>query len=321
MKQTIHSPLAQPGPYGYPMRFGVRHAGIKGFKIYGAHHSQPFRYIEWHTRRLVLHQSAHKRDKSPALSFSPVDDEAATFTIKVHDRKLSTVQEDAEQGQDQAGNGAIEEAPTEETPEAASDTEATTNLEIPMEHTRCRPVTFRFEIPVPTASSTTTTILEAFEWRRAPRHCQETRGIRKKSLPVLETGDERMPDEKFVYAPSGSVLVRLGPVSRTSNTAITATATPVSFTGKNRPLGYTRDGEEIVASYTASRDYRAWWYFQFWGAGASGELGEAFTHVAVMSAMAVFQDEQAEKRANAAVNTLSGEVGNACRYVAWYHWS
>lgn len=67
MKQTIHSPLAQPGPYGYPMRFAVRHAGIKGFKIYGAHHSQPFRYIEWHTRRLVLHQSAHKRDKSPAL--------------------------------------------------------------------------------------------------------------------------------------------------------------------------------------------------------------------------------------------------------------
>lgn len=243
-----------------------------------------------------------------------MDDEAATFTIKVHGRKLSTIQEDGQQNEDPSTNGPIEETPNEEAPQAVSDTEATTDFEISMDHTRCRPVTFRFELPVPTTSSTTTTTtttLEAFEWRRAPKHCQETRGIRKKSLPVLETGDERMPDEKFVYAPSGSVLVRLGPVFRNSNNAIIATENAVSFAGKSRPLGYTRDGEEIVASYTASRDYRAWWYFQFWGAGASGELGEAFTHVAVMSAMAVFQDEQAEKRANAAVKTLSGEVGNA----------
>jgi hypothetical protein len=71
---------------------------------------------------------------------------------------------------------------------------------------------------------------------------------------MMETGDERPSEEKYVYGPSGSILVRMN-------------GTRVS-PGKDTPLGFTRQGEEIVASYTNSRDGTAWYYFQFWGAGA-----------------------------------------------------
>jgi hypothetical protein len=155
-------------------------------------------------------------------------------------------------------------------------------MTIPMEHIRCRPVSFQFSIPITTTTSTdTTTTVETFEWRRAPRNCFETRGIRKKTLPVMESGDERPPEEKHVHYPSGSVLVRLG-----------GARCPPGF---DTPLGFTHQGEEIVASFTDSRDRKAWYYFQFWGAGATGELGEVFTHVAVMSGMAVWQDEGEER--------------------------
>jgi hypothetical protein len=276
------------------MRFGVRLAGLKGFKIYGADPKQPCRYVELHTRRQVLHESAHKKDKSPAVitvnenwpswSLFPLDDESATFTITVHNNNKPPTGSPDDTG---SGDGDVE---------AADQT-------IDMDHTRCRPVTFKFELAVPTTqadddSSTTpaNTTLETFEWRRAPQACQETRGIRKKTLPVLETGDDRLPEEKYVYAPSGSVLVRLGSGGKR--------CTP----GRDRPLGFTRDGEEIVASYTSSRDYRAWYYFQFWGSGATGELGETFTHVAVMSGMAVYQDEEGERarRGKAAGSSSSG---------------
>lgn len=280
-------PLSQPGPHGYPVRFGVRLAGMKGFKIYGADPKQPFRYIEWHTRRQVLHETAHKKDKSPALvtvhenwpswSILPLDEDAAAFTITVHNKKTSDgpVDGDAETADnandtnDQPSNNADSEAPDQT---------------IDMDHTRCRPVTFQFTLPITAPQpdgTTTTTTLETFEWRRAPQACQETRGIRKKALPMMETGDERLPEERFIYSASGSVLVRLNG----------ARCEP----GNDRPLGFTKQGEEIVASYTDSRDYRAWYYFQFWGSGATGELGEVFTHVAVMSGLAVFQDEEEER--------------------------
>ncbi|KAK3299599.1 uncharacterized protein B0H64DRAFT_455695 [Chaetomium fimeti] len=309
-KQTVqqpnpNSPLGQPGPHGYPMRFGVRLAGFKGFKIYGANPKQPCHYVELHTRRQILHESARRKDRSPAIvtvnenwpswSLFPLDDESATFTITVHNNvKQATPSPDgsstpeSEAGESQTAEGEAAEG------EAAAD--LITDLIIDMDHTRCRPVTFQFTLPIPSpqtdGSTTSTTTLETFEWRRAPQACQETRGIRKKTLPPLETGDDRLPEEKFVYAPSGSVLVRLGGSGAgDGSSSSSARCTP----GRDRPLGFTRDGEEIVASYTASRDYRAWYYFQFWGAGATGELGEAFTHVAVMSGMAVYQDEEAER--------------------------
>ena len=41
-----NSPLSQPGSHGYPMRFGLRLAGIQGFKIHGADPKQAFRYVK-----------------------------------------------------------------------------------------------------------------------------------------------------------------------------------------------------------------------------------------------------------------------------------
>ncbi|KAK4154803.1 hypothetical protein C8A00DRAFT_32398 [Chaetomidium leptoderma] len=278
---TAKSPLSQPGPHGYPMRFGVRLAGLKGFKIYGVDPKQPVRYIEWHTRRQILHESAHKKDKSPALvsvhanwpswSIFPLDDDAAAFTLTVHNNKNNNNKKNKNDNNNKNKNNKNKTStgPDDSSAEAA-------DLTIDMDHTRCRPVTFQFELPVRAAD-----VVETFEWRRAPRASHETRGIRKKALPMMETGDERPPEEKFVYSPSGSVLVRLGGNKRCA-------------AAKDRPLGFTRDGEEIVASYTDSRDYRAWYYFQFWGSGATGELGETFTHVAVMSGLAVWNDEQEE---------------------------
>jgi hypothetical protein len=99
---------------------------------------------------------------------------------------------------------------------------------------------------------------------------------------MMETGDKHLQEDKFVYWVSESILVRLGG-RRCAR-------------GKDRPLGFTKDGEKIVASYIDSRDYyRSWYYFQFWGSGATGERGETFTHVAVMSDMAVSLDEEAQR--------------------------
>ncbi len=302
-KDIFVSPLSLPGPYGYPVRFGVRAAGWKGFKVYGDDPKLPFRYIEWHARRQILHEGAHKGDKTPALvtvrlnwlaqSEFPDDDDASAFTITVHDNKKNgkntaealipssvsrgfTLQLPVN-GPPAVGLLAIEAATVE--PPTPSPPEQT----IPLEHTRCRPVTFQFTLPIETTATTgTTTTHETFEWRRAARACRETRGIRKKTLPAIESGDERPPEERFVYDPSGSVLVRLE-------------GGPRFPAGHDTPLGFTRKGEEIVASYAGSRDRKAWCYFQFWGAGATGELGEAFTHVAVMSGLAVWQDEGQER--------------------------
>ncbi|KAL2145883.1 hypothetical protein VTI28DRAFT_5965 [Corynascus sepedonium] len=298
----FESPLSLPGPHGYPMRFGVRLAGLKGFKIYGADPKQPCHYVELHARRQILHESAHKRDKSrvlvtvqenwPSRSLFPLDDELATFTITVHGNKAASKLDgngdgDGDGSENDNGNIGANSAAARDT---VGQLEVADQI-IDMDHVRCRPVTFQFQLAVPTITTTpkdtrnsdgANTTLETFKWRRAPPACQETRGIRKKTLPVLETGDERLPEERFVYAPSGSVLVRLGPNGKRC------------APGRDRPLGFTRAGEEIVASYTGSRDYGAWYYFQFWGAGATGELGETFTHVAVMTGMAVYQDEEDE---------------------------
>jgi hypothetical protein len=290
-------PFLQPGPHGYPMRFAVRLAGPKGFKIYGADPGEPIHYIECHSRHQVLHETGHKKDKSPAQvsihsnwpswSIRPVDTDVPAFTITVHNNDTTTNPSQDNANADNASN------------------EANDDQTINLEHTRCRPVTFQFQLPIPTSTTTDATTdtttpppVETFEWRRAPHACHETRSIRKRTLPLTETGDERPPEERFVYAPSGSILVRLNsPNKRASLTSSVVTTTPGTGTDRDQnrqPVGFTNEGEEIVASYTNSRDYRAWYYFQFWGSGATGELGEVFTRVAVMSGLAVWQDEEDE---------------------------
>lgn len=325
------SALAHPGPYGYPVRFGVRQAGPKGYKIYGANHRDPMRYIEWHTRRFILHHSGHKKPGSPALitvhenwspgSEFPEDDHKPTYTITVHGQDSNASQHRPHTGPDGI--------PATHQPTASP----TADQLIGLVHTHCRPVTFQFQLPIATSSSsssttTTTTTLETFEWRRAPINCHETRGIRCRKLPALETGDRRpLRKRKRVWCPNGSILVWV----RKGSATITATAglppTPAAATPPTRaptdtpaapptlqPLGYTPSHEPILASYTTTRDCHASLYFQFWGPAASGSLGETFTHVAVASGMAVWHDEKVERRLKGEFGDMPGE-GAAGRVV------
>ncbi|AEO58472.1 hypothetical protein MYCTH_2036724, partial [Thermothelomyces thermophilus ATCC 42464] len=286
------SPLSEPGPHGYPKRFAVRMAGLRGFKIYGADRRRPCHYVELHARQQVLRGSGRRRDKSRALvtvqenwpswSLFPLDDEPATFTVTIHHHHL--IPDPHHDGGDDDGGLVRADETT-----------------IDVDHVRCRPVTFRFQLAVPTTpadatgsgsggGSTSRTTLETFEWRRAPPACWETRGIRKKTLPAMATGDERPPEEKFVCSPSGSVLVRLG-----GGGGGGGGGQRCAPGGRDRPMGFTRAGEEILASYARARGcggVRC--YFQFWGSAAAGTLGEAFTHVAVMTGLAVYQDEEDE---------------------------
>jgi hypothetical protein len=318
------------------MRFAVRIAGLKGLKVYGDDAQQPIRFIEVHTRRQVLHASGHKKDNSPALvsiqanwptwSLLPIGDKPA-FTITIHN---------SNNNQDPADG----------------DEASSTDLTIPMEHTCCRPVTYRFSLPAISTttdnnSSTASTpdpgpddanpdpspeeaeaeAEEIFEWRRAPA-CHETRGIRKKTLPALETGDRRPPETALhtLLAQPGAVLVRLTgarwppqtatrpttssstTTSTTTTTSMTATATDAATeTAARRPLGFTKQGEEIVASWTEARDCLPRYYFQFWGAGAAGALGETFTHVAVLTGAATYLDAIAER-----ARRRGGRGGGGC---------
>jgi hypothetical protein len=291
------------------MRFAVRLAGVKGLKIYGEDADKPVRFIEVHSRRQILHSSAHKKDKSPALvsiqsnwpswSLYPLDDEA-TFTITVH----------------------------RDNPEGIDTNDDAQPTTIPMEHTRCRPVTYQFTLPghllnsntrstnttitTETEAARTSTSGETFEWRRSPT-CTETRGIRKRTLPVLETGDERPPESPPIFDLPGAVLVRTTTKPTTATATTTTDSNSSSHTGPNRPLGYTRQGEEIVASWMMARDLKPRYYFQFWGAGATGELGPWFTHVAVLTGVAVYMDQISEERRDG--DEIGGGRGGAGRRV------
>ena len=331
-RSAPESALAQPGPHGYPVRFGVRTAGWKGYKIYGADHKEPVRYIELHTHRLSLHDGAHKRSGSPALvtvngnwsvgSQFPEDDHKPTYILTVHSQD-SIVAPDGTYTSSYDASTTAEPA-----------TSPTTDQIISLAHTHCRPVTFQFQLPVTTAtssSSRTTTTLETFEWRRAPINCHETRGIRSRKLPGLKTGDPRPPPEKRVWHPNGSILVRLRKEEDTTQSippspeqeknaspnppAQQADTTPSNTTPSTtpsqpplQPLGLTPTGEPILASYTTTRDCHADIYFQFWGPAATGSLGETFTHVAVASGLAVWEDELRERRIRAELDMAVARV-------------
>ncbi|KAJ4289967.1 hypothetical protein N0V88_006768 [Collariella sp. IMI 366227] len=315
--------ISQPGPYGYPTRFAVRCAGPKGLKLYWNDPKQPIRYIERHSRRLILRESAHKRDNSQALvtihtshfkprSFYLIN---KNFTVILHDdsapagdntidqteTSLSpdsntitsgeanpsniTTGNDVSRERNTAGESEISPESNTTCQNNASPTNTTVhNNTKPENHTKQPtspaldkaidmsyagpwpgPGTFDFSLPIPAQPPTSLnqgttpppTVTESFEWRPASWNCFETRGIRHHTLPPIQTGDVRPPEESFVLSPSGSVLVRLQ-------------GKPCPTPGRDRPLGYTREGEEIVASYTRTRDKGALMYFQFWGAGRRG---------------------------------------------------
>ncbi|KAK4099970.1 hypothetical protein N658DRAFT_497693 [Parathielavia hyrcaniae] len=256
-------PLSTPGPYGLPVRFAVRLAGTKGFKIYGANPKEPLHYIESHAQHLVLHDSDHKKDKSPPLvsiqsnwpswSILPVDNDVPAFTITVHtnDSLNASPTEDDASSEATPDNMTINSVNASGEADSNGEDPVENNITISLNHTRCRPVMFQFEVPVPDSNDGTTTTLETFEWHRAPHACHETRGIRKKTLPISST------------PPSGSILVRLD--SNSNNTPSPSATSPGGNNNNNntntQPVGFTAQGEAIVASLTNSRDYRAWYYF------------------------------------------------------------
>ncbi|KAL2129899.1 hypothetical protein VTI74DRAFT_7158 [Chaetomium olivicolor] len=285
--------LSQPGPHGYPIRFAVRQAGPNGLKMYENDPKQPIRYIERHSRRIILHESAHKKHNSHALvtihtsHFQP----RSFFLVNKHYTiTLHRVPPIAESSKD-SNNANLDNANShgDADPHNKSHSKDTFGLDKTIDMTYAGagpgPGTFDFTFPVPTSSidqEPSSMTPEVFEWRPASWNCHETRGIRKSTLPSIKTGDPRPPEEAFVLSPSGSILVRLQGKGCPPSAA--------------RPLGYTREGEEIVASYSMTRDKKALMYFQFWGSGVTGELGEEFTHVAVLTGMAVWLDEVKERR-------------------------
>lgn len=269
MSQPQESPLSQPGPHGFPMRFAVRSAGPGGLKVCGDDYKQPVRFMRKRGSRssqcIVLHEGAHKRDKSAPL-----------VTV--------------EKKQALKGRVTVQAGPVwlQSRPRGNRDFDLTlhtrgnaTTLKLVHQGRRRR---YRFALPGAGPAHGPSTEPEQFEWRRAPSHCYEVRGIRKKAKPTIRTGDPRPASKKnkIHTLAVGFVLVRLG-----------ARRGPA---GDHRPLGYTEDGEEIVASYAlAHRSWRANFFFQFWGSAAEGRLGEVFTNVAVATASAIWQDEKIEQ--------------------------
>jgi hypothetical protein len=264
------SALSQPGPHGYPTRFAVRRAGHHGLKFCGADAKQPVRFIEKHdtgSLRQVLHKSGHKKDDSPRLvsvykhrSFAQQHLAITIGPVTLRPRQPQNFMVILHRNN---GNDQVLEL---------NRVKATTWNQ---------PETYRFQLATPANHAG-----EAFEWRDA-RFTRpfETRGTRKASLPVIKTGDQRPPEKKMGIITRGYVLVRLGGQRGAA--------------GKGRPLGFTEQGEEIVASY-AQRN-TTWigqpkFFFQFWGSGAQGKLGEDFSHVAAATGSALWQDEMIQEK-------------------------
>ncbi|KAL2017408.1 hypothetical protein VTK56DRAFT_2210 [Thermocarpiscus australiensis] len=271
MERPPASALSQPGPHGYPMRFAMRKAGWKGLKVCGDDYKQPFRFVEMHKSRKgylrqVLHKSAHKKDHGPALvSIEKVRPQK----IGVGFVKVATIPHIEDRFRivlHTRSNQIIEMA--------------THYIEDLQDGHLFTPTAYRFTLATPARNG-----FEVFEWRQANVAPEEIKGIRKKKLPRIKTGDKRPPQKFVTVGARGYLLVRL--TGRRCNTA----------QKEATPLGFTKYGEEIVASYAdAQGSWRTRFFFQFWGSAARGELGEDFTHVAVATGSAIWQDEMIKLR-------------------------
>lgn len=270
--------LAEPGPHGFPARWILYQRSCKTLKI-GPSKENPVHYIERHSfwRRhpwQVLHESAHKADKSPALVaiykpkksffFRPRD-----FLIKFPDGKGNGGGHDMEMKHIQRGLGGLGDV-----------------------------IAYEFCLGGK----------ETFHWRKAAwgSHCEEVRAIRKEDEPVVHTGDAKPPKEEgfhFTKPYSGWILVRV------NSSHAAPQGGEANGTGNQHPMGYTDSGEEIVASYCEASGWVATRkvIFQFWGAGLTGELGEDFTRVAALTGSTIWDDEERERaRRRAKANRNNG---------------
>ncbi|WPH01516.1 Hypothetical protein R9X50_00436200 [Acrodontium crateriforme] len=127
-------------------------------------------------------------------------------------------------------------------------------------HTRLTSVSFTFIVPVPSKGGGAK-YPEKFEWR-------QSRGAEVKSAA----------SSKYT---TGWKLVRL------SN----ENATGVGGRRKDREIGETSDGKEVVAVWAnyAKMSMTKVACFQFCGTGATGELGDEWTLMAVLSVLRLWQ--------------------------------
>lgn len=269
---TNQTTPSQLGPHGYPLHFSVRRAGRRGLKICGEDYKQGVHFLELfggrNECRQVLHRSAHKKDESaPIVSVLKPRGSWAQ-------RHVDILREPEHFKIDLHRPG-----------RPADRIDMNCHKAYPSIFQMIR--SYRFQLIIPGNNTT----MEVFEWRDARgARSAEVRSIRKKGLPPVKTGDVRPPHKKVGFITKGYVLVRL---------------TGRRYTGPpaQRPLGFTEQGEEIVASYAVPST--TWigrptkFFFQFWGAGARGELGEEFSHVAALTGSAIWQDEMLRDNAAA----------------------
>ncbi|KAK4160831.1 hypothetical protein QBC43DRAFT_358896 [Cladorrhinum sp. PSN259] len=264
------SALAQPGPHGLPMRFQTRKAGWSGYKLCGEDVKAPLHYISMKAKdrktRQILQSTAHKKDKSPPL-VTIQKPNSQDFNIVLH--------------------------------ATGSNGRRTQDETVWMEYKDSRELngkyidfkykeTWDFNMRVGPQGKQ-----ETFRWIKAEGACQELKTIYKGELPIVKAGMAREKSGRITRLVSGHILVRMN--GKRINIQ--------QGQEKERPLGFDKEGREIVAS--CARGGSGWiggtkMFFQFWGSGCTGELGEDFTRVAAMTGSALWQDLILKEKAEAA---------------------
>ncbi|KAK4154418.1 hypothetical protein C8A00DRAFT_32766 [Chaetomidium leptoderma] len=260
--------LAERGPHGLPMRFVVRHAG-RGFKLCGEDAKAPIHYIskhrEWFSKheRLILHTSGHKKDKSPPL-------------VSAKKGVLGAVPV--------GGKNSRIRIPNFES----------YNIELPSSKQN-NVVEMKYEGRKGLIKDMYAFTLfcdgheETFRWYEADKlNCPEVRAIHKREKPIVKTGMPKDLKRKIIGTMiTGGYLVRV---------------IEDPPTGPKNLLGWDKEGNEIVASYAKGGSGfigGTKMFFQFWGSGATENLGKDFTRVAAITGAALWREQIAEEKAAA----------------------
>ena len=245
-------------------------------KLCGADTKAPLHFISQRSgkTRQVLHQSAHKKDKSPAL-----------ITVqKPHYRSnLSSDRDDFRIILHPAGSNG------RRTLDEGIEMEYKTSKELSGKYIdfKHRP-TWEFTMRVGPANQQ-----EVFRWIKPQGSCQELKTTYKAELPIVKAGMPRPKSGMITRLVRGYVLVRMsGKVCSAQQQGVEG--------DDETPLGFDKDGREIVAS--CARGGSGWiggnkMFFQFWGSGCTGELGEDFTRVAAITGAALWHDDILKEKA------------------------
>ncbi|KAL2261109.1 hypothetical protein VTK26DRAFT_4697 [Humicola hyalothermophila] len=272
------SDFAKRGPHGYPLRFAVRKAGLRGLKIFGDDYKQPIHYVRKHDNRdghnrIVLHSVAHKADY----------DSENTAMVSIHKRqslgrRMAAALTDLD---NMIENKHFEVAVRGQRGQLQSIQMQYVRPQLRNVYNSVKSGTSMAEIVGSVQPAFRFALgREQFEWRRALSTCAEVRAIRKRGSPPVRAGDPRPPAKAITTIAKGWVLVRV-----------------TGRRGNANALGFTDRGEEIVASFARDRwGFRSKIYFHWWNSGATGELGRDFAHVAAATGTAIWHDEILEEK-------------------------